>query len=78
MEYDIKPGDEAYPIVDAKLFRDACAELHIKEYAMSRTSQPNIQKYVVLKPNYLCNYISSTIYALSSIKFLRAVVKETY
>jgi hypothetical protein len=68
----------ALPTTDVKSLRDACIELHTKHYTLSVISEPNIEKYVVLKPNYLCNYISSTVYALSSINFLRQIVKQIY
>ena len=40
------------PKICVKQFRNACVELHIKDYAMSQTSEPNIRKYIILKPIY--------------------------
>ena len=77
LDYDKNMAD-GWGNIDVKVFRDACAELHAKDYSMSKISQPNIQKYVLIKPNYLCNYISSTIYALSGMRFFRSVMREIY
>jgi len=71
---------DVFPIRELCLHQmDQCKEKNNKDYAPSEgTDKPILGAAKLLRPNFPCNFVSSSLYALSSLKYFRKVLKDLY